>query len=56
MSDKKTTKQIDNLLGELDRIARDYNAYDFGLPLFNDEQKTNDQLREAVRKWLKENE
>lgn len=57
---KMDTAKIDKLLEELDRIARDFNAYDYGLPLFNDDSlkdKPLGSLRRAVKEWwLKTNE
>ena len=42
-----TDEQIDSLLNKLDRAARDYNEFDYGLPL---EGATK--LRQIVREWI----
>ena len=40
----------ESLLSELDSIAQDVCRYEFGLPLYNAEQKSL--LRDAVIRWL----
>lgn len=50
---KANEKQIDDLLKELDRYARNYDAYEYGLPIdFVDGNELNDQ-RKIVTEWLK---
>lgn len=45
--------RIDALLRQLDRIARDYDHYEYGLPLWNeDEGSPLHELRAAVRDWI----
>ncbi len=41
---------VDELLSELDGIAQEYNHYDYGLPIFNDEEK--EKMQVAVQKWV----
>ena len=43
-------KLVDELLSELDGIARAYDHYEYGLPLHGEDTKA--QLRECVYRWL----
>jgi hypothetical protein len=49
-----TTQEIDALLSDLDEIARDYDHYEFGLPMLNTEEDDSplNKLRGAVLSWL----
>ena len=49
---KANEKQIDDLLSKLDEFAREYDSYEFGLPIdFTDGNELNDQ-RNIVKEWL----
>lgn len=48
----KEESVIGDLLGELDSIARDVDNYDYGLPLYNEEQHGRERMITAVREWL----
>ena len=45
-----TDEQIDDLLTDLDIIARDYGGYDYGLAI--NYEPGHSKMREAVAKWL----
>ena len=46
-------KQIDDLLSQLDKYARDCDSYDSGLPIdFVDDDREQNDLRNIVKKWL----
>jgi hypothetical protein len=51
-----TAQQIDVLLSSLDEIARDFNSYDYGLPIHDtgEEDSALNKLRGAVLSWLSE--
>lgn len=40
---------VDELLDSVDDIAREHSAYEYGLPMYNDQAKA--QMREAVYRW-----
>jgi hypothetical protein len=47
-----TDEYVDELLFELDESARDYDCYDFGLPIHNSQI---DNFRLIVREWAHKN-
>ena len=44
------SKKIDSLLESIDDMAKTENAYEYGLPLYDEGQKAR--LREVVLKWI----
>lgn len=49
-----TDKELDELLSALDEIARDYDSYEYGLPMHNtgEEDSPLNKMRGAVLSWL----
>ena len=45
-----TNEQIDDLLTDLDAIARNYDGYEYGLPISHELE--HPKMREAVATWL----
>ena len=45
-----TDEQIDDLLTDLDAIARNYDGYEYGLPISHELE--HPKMREAVVTWL----
>lgn len=45
-------EQVDRLLDELDRMARQYDRYEYGLPVHAADQAAV--MRETVRDWLRD--
>lgn len=41
---------VDDLLNELDGEAQEYNHYDYGLPMFHDDEK--EKMRVIVQIWV----
>ena len=50
---KADVKQIDDLLSQLDEFAREYDSYDYGLPIhFKDTDNKLNDLRLIIKNWL----
>lgn len=49
-----TDKELDELLSALDEIARDYDSYEYGLPMHNTDEDDSplNKMRGAVLSWL----